>query len=219
DAVPGQYLRNNVVRDSLSRCVTIHGTDSLEISDTVCYNHLGHGIFLEDSAEQNNTIVRNLLIGTEHGMLLFTDRKEDWCDAPHQCNLLSSFWITHPNNVFRENVAAGSDGNGISFTFSDKPLGPSLQRQIDRGLYQYQNTRFMKVAHFSKNVMHSNRNHGLWFDSRLSYGFTEGNEFYPENAKAGFNFYSPRDPPNENGTSVETILDQLTMYKNIDRNA
>ncbi|GFO06520.1 transmembrane protein 2-like [Plakobranchus ocellatus] len=219
DDVPGQYIRNNVIRDSNSRCITIHGTDYLEVSNNVCLNHLGHGIFLEDSAEQNNTIHRNLVIGTQHGNLLYTDRHKDWCEIREYCNLLSSIWVSHPNNIVTENVAAGSDGYGITLTFSDRPLGLSLQRQKDRGLYQDRSTRYIKVKDFSKNVIHSNKKDGLWFDSRVSYGQTEDGVFIPENAKIGLNYYSPREPPNAEGQLVETLLEELTLYKNDERNS
>ncbi|GFS25367.1 transmembrane protein 2-like [Elysia marginata] len=219
DDVPGQYLRNNVIRDSNSRCVTIHGTDHLEVSNNVCVYHLGHGIFLEDSAEQNNTIHRNLIIGTQYGTLLFTDRDVDWCRERAFCGLLSSYWITHPRNFFTENVAAGSESFGMVLAFADRPLGPSFDRQVERGLYEEMSTRYTKVAQFSKNVMHSNKHGGLWFDNRLSYGQIDMHRFVPENGKLGLNQYTPREPNNINGTIVETYLSELTMYKNDERNS
>ena len=51
----------------------------MQVSGNVCYDHLGHGFFLEDSVEQNNTIDRNLGLGTRHGMLLMSDSTKDWC--------------------------------------------------------------------------------------------------------------------------------------------
>ncbi|GFO45232.1 transmembrane protein 2-like [Plakobranchus ocellatus] len=218
DSVQGQYVRNNVIRNSNSRCVTIHGTDYLEVSDNVCYMHLGHGIFLEDSAEQNNTIRRNLIIGTQYGTLLLTDRDANWCKDRDFCDLLSSIWITHPRNYFTENVAAGSDGFGIVLAFADRPLGPSYERMKNRGLYEEMSTRYMKVAEFSKNTMHSNKRGGLWFDNRLSYGQIDMHKYVPENGKLGLNQYTPRDPPTPNGTIIESILSELTLYKNEDRN-
>ncbi|RUS91901.1 hypothetical protein EGW08_000303, partial [Elysia chlorotica] len=85
DEVPGQYFKNNAIRDSFSRCITIHGTDNATVSDNVCLNHIGHGIFLEDSAERWNIIHRNLVIGTVHGTILLSDRKSDECADPDHC--------------------------------------------------------------------------------------------------------------------------------------
>ena len=45
----------------------------------MCYDHLGHGYFLEDSVEQNNIINRNLGLGTRNGMTLMSDSKKEWC--------------------------------------------------------------------------------------------------------------------------------------------
>ena len=49
------------------------------MSGIVCYEHLGHGFFLEDSAEQNNLLYGNLGIGTKSGTLLLSDSTTDWC--------------------------------------------------------------------------------------------------------------------------------------------
>ncbi|RUS75792.1 hypothetical protein EGW08_016453 [Elysia chlorotica] len=219
DDVPGQYLRDNVVRDSNSRCFTIHGTNYLDASGNVCLNHLGHGVFVEDSVEQNNTVRNNLVIGTTHGTLLMTDMSNEWCPDREYCGLLASYWITHPNNVFTDNVAAGSDGSGMVLSFADRPLGPSLQRMKDKGLYEEFSTRYTKIGEFARNTMHSNRVNGLWFDSRISSGEMDNNKFIPENAILGISMYSPRVPPNPRGRPVESVLSGLTMYKNEGRNS
>ncbi|GFO45238.1 transmembrane protein 2-like [Plakobranchus ocellatus] len=219
DEVHGQYLRNNVIRDSNSRCITIHGTDYLDVSGNVCLNHLGHGIFLEDSVEQFNTIRGNLVIGTTYGTLLFSDMNPSWCENRKICGGLSSYWITHPNNYFTDNVAAGCDVSGMVLSFADRPLGPSLQRSKDQGKFYEKRTRYMKVPEFARNVMHSNKNHGLWFDTRISSGEMDGKTFIPENGMMGMAMYSPRDPPIPTGEMVESVLSELTMYKNEERNA
>ena len=51
----------------------------VQVSDNVCYLHMGHGYFLEDAVEQNITLDRNLGVGTLHGSLLLSDRHQDWC--------------------------------------------------------------------------------------------------------------------------------------------
>ncbi|KAK3713284.1 hypothetical protein RRG08_043866 [Elysia crispata] len=219
DDVHGQYLRNNVVRDSNSRCFTIHGTNYLDASGNVCLNHLGHGVFLEDSVEQNNTIRHNLVIGTTYGTLLFTDMHSDWCPVKQFCGLLASYWITHPNNAFTDNAAAGSDGSGMVLTFSDRPLGPSLMRMKAKGLVREFSTRYMKVGEFARNAMHSNHLSGLWFDSRISSGEMSNNQFIPQNAIMGLSKYSPRDRADPKGRLVESVLSDLTMYKNEERNS
>ncbi|RUS68707.1 hypothetical protein EGW08_023530, partial [Elysia chlorotica] len=111
DDVSGMYVKQVSVVDSLSRCVTIHTSDGLEVAEMVCYMHLGHGIFMEDSAEQNNYIHHNLVLGTVAGTLTASDMPREWCpyEGKDVCNMLASYWITHPNNILTDNVAAGCD--------------------------------------------------------------------------------------------------------------
>ena len=58
--VSGQYFRNSSVWRTFNRCVTVHGTDNALVQNNVCYDHTGHGYFLEDGAETGNTIEGNL---------------------------------------------------------------------------------------------------------------------------------------------------------------
>ncbi|GFR70414.1 transmembrane protein 2-like [Elysia marginata] len=216
DDVTGMYVKQVSVYDSLSRCVTIHGSDNLEVSEMVCYLHLGHGIFLEDGAEQNNYIHHNLVLGTVAGTLTPSDMPRAWCPyyGKDACNMLASYWITHPNNIVTDNVAAGCDTQGFAYSFSDVPLGMSYERYIERGLLQPNSTRYMRVTKFDNNVMHSNKKSGLWFDDRLSAGEVVEGEYVGEGGRAGISLYSARDPPNENGTRIMTTFSNLTFYKN-----
>src|SRR5690606_35956004 len=61
----GQYIRNASIHDTYSRCVTVHGTDNLQIENNVTYNNVGHCFFLEDGIETGNQFVRNLAILTK----------------------------------------------------------------------------------------------------------------------------------------------------------
>ncbi|KAK3792936.1 hypothetical protein RRG08_064199, partial [Elysia crispata] len=216
DDVSGMYVKQVSVYDSMSRCVTIHTSDGLEVAEMVCYLHLGHGIFLEDSAEQNNYIHHNLVLGTMAGTLTASDMPRTWCpyEGKDACNMLASYWITHPNNIVTDNVAAGSDTQGIAYSFSDVPMGPGYDRYVERGILQPNSTRYMKVTKFENNVMHSNLKSGLWFDDRLSTGEMVEGEYVGESGRAGISLYSAREPPTENGTRIMTTFSGLTFYKN-----
>ncbi|XP_046581662.1 cell surface hyaluronidase-like [Haliotis rubra] len=221
DDVNGTWVRSNSVHHSLARCVTIHGTDGLEVSDNACYDHLGHGYFLEDSVEQYNILDGNIVIGTKHGTHIMTDMKNSWCSKTlaSKCNSLSTFWITHFNNYVRNNVAAGSDNAGFWFNYADRPLGPSAARQAEKlannqpGVTEFQ-TRHTPILEFDNNVAHSNYERGLMFDSKISYGKMYHNTFIPENARFGSNEYDPREPNTPEGTPVTTTIKRLTVYKN-----
>ena len=67
------------MRDVIIAGVCRHVMLSLQVSGNVCYDHLGHGYFLEDSVEQNNVINGNLGLGTRHGMTLMSDSLREWC--------------------------------------------------------------------------------------------------------------------------------------------
>src|SRR5215203_2727899 len=61
----GQYIKNASIHDTYNRCVTVHGTNNLQIENNVTYNTVGHCFFLEDGIETGNQFVRNLGIMTK----------------------------------------------------------------------------------------------------------------------------------------------------------
>ena len=61
----GQYIRNAAIHDTYSRCVTVHGTNNLQIENNVTYNNVGHCFFLEDGIEHGNQFIHNLAIQTK----------------------------------------------------------------------------------------------------------------------------------------------------------
>ena len=40
------FVRSNTIRDTFSRCVTIHGTSGVRVEDNVAVDHFGHCYFL-----------------------------------------------------------------------------------------------------------------------------------------------------------------------------
>ncbi len=147
----GQYFRDSVVRHSFNRAVTIHGTESTLVENNFCYDHIGHGIFLEDGSERFNVIRRNVValskkpvVGEE---ILETDNGFDAL----QNRSPSSFWITNPNNTFTDNVAAGTEGTGYWFAFPQKPLNQSLTHPRFAGLEPYK----QPLGAFARNTAHS----------------------------------------------------------------
>jgi hypothetical protein len=46
---------------------------------------------------------------------------------------VSSFWITNPDNIYRDNVAAGSDSTGFWFAFPEHPTGKFEGTEISKG--------------------------------------------------------------------------------------
>ncbi len=118
----GQYFKNNSVHKSYNRAITIHGTDYTLVENNFCYDHLGHGLFLEDGGERFNVIRKNVVLLTKR-----PTAAQALTPSDHELNQVqnrtpSSFWITNPNNIFEDNVAAGTHGTGFWFAMPESPL-------------------------------------------------------------------------------------------------
>ena len=59
--------------------MTIHQTNDVTVRDVVGYNTYGHGFFIEDGVEENNTFDHNLGILVKPGIVLPTDRHDESC--------------------------------------------------------------------------------------------------------------------------------------------
>lgn len=125
--VDGQFLRNSSVHESFNRCVVIHSTHGAEVDGNVCFDHFGHGFFLEEGHEQRNVITNNIgirskkvaqdraLLSTE-----FNTMPADRFPGP------ATYWIPHPNNTITDNVAIGSEGSGFWMAFRDRLVCDSV---------------------------------------------------------------------------------------------
>ena len=65
DNASGQYIKNVSVHHSFQRCFTIHATSNLDVKDNSCFDHFGHGLFLEEGSEMGNTFDHNIVAGTK----------------------------------------------------------------------------------------------------------------------------------------------------------
>ena len=114
----------------------------LTVSYNVAYNNMGHAIFIEDAIETKNLIEYNLVVDTRRSpSLLNTDMTP------------ASFWITHPDNIFRGNHAAGSDRYSYWFDLQVHSINGSFDASIC--------PENSKLGEFIDNVAHSNGRYGL----------------------------------------------------------
>ena len=212
----GQYIRNASIHDTYSRCVTVHGTNNLRVENNVTYNTVGHCFFLEDAVETGNQFIRNLGIQTKchptlpcvptnlgpggtnagpagqtgHPVLLPSD------------NTASTFWITNPDNIYRDNVAAGSDQTGFWFALPEHAIGQFLGTPTEASTWP----RRMPVREFSGNTAHSNFD-GFMFDR----GPRPDNTF----SVGGSNYHVARaDPSDPNSEALVSHFANFTGYKN-----
>ncbi len=173
----GQYLRNSSIHRSYNRAITIHGSQLVRVEGNVAFDHVGHGIFLEDGSEHSNQINYNLVLGTikpsPADALLPTDHEH----AEFQNRSPASFWITNPNNTMIGNVAAGTVdgslagatcGTGFWFALPANVLGLSSLDARFAGIRPNKEA----LGRFEGNVAHSNRtgmdtNDGIDTNDRL----------------------------------------------------
>ncbi len=225
DGGQGQYIKNSAIHDSYNRCVTVHGTNFLHVENNVTYNTVGHCFFLEDGAEHGNQFVHNLAIqikchtskacmptnlapnGEHMGSNPLNRATYRAASMSGKDTLLPSdntvaaYWITNPDNVFIDNVAAGSDENGFWWSLPEHPQGKFEGTEISEATWP----RRTRMAEFRGNVAHSN------FD-----GFMLDRNINRENVfgLAGPSHIAKENPADENSKSVESLLADLTAYKN-----
>ncbi len=211
--VTGQYIRNSAIYDTYNRCVTIHGTDNLRVENNVTYNTVGHCFFMEDGIETGNQVIRNLGIQTkchptlpcEPTNLVLQYQSTEGQRSPHVLipsdNTVSTFWITNPDNIYRDNVAAGSDQIGFWMAFPTHPTGAFEGTEIAANTWPGRT----KIREFSGNVAHSNFD-GLMLDRGPNAEGTFG--------IAGPNLISYADPTDTSSGLVVSVFDDFTGYKN-----
>src|ERR1700680_1597401 len=211
-----QYIKNSAIHDTYSRCVTVHGTNFLDIENNVTYNNIGHCFFLEDAVEHGNQFVHNLGILTKchpdapcvaTNLAPFGQGSASNFDTAAQNakdilipsdNTASTFWITNPDNIYRDNAAAGSDATGFWFALPEHPTGKFEGTEISSKTWP----RRTRVREFKGNTAHSN------FD-----GFMSDRGPRPDGHFAVGGHISLANPADANGPQVESVIEDFTSYK------
>src|SRR6187431_1375478 len=221
----GQYIKNAAIHDTYNRCVTVHGTNFLRVENNVTYNTVGHCFFLEDGAEHGNRFVHNLAIQIKchtskpcaptnlaangenmgsNSLNRATYRADSMSGKDTLLpsdNTVTAYWITNPDNVFIDNVAAGSDENGFWWSLPEHPQGKFEGTEISKNTWP----RRTRMAEFRGNVAHSNFD-GFMLDRNINLEGVFG--------LAGPSHVAKENPADENSKSVESLLQDLTAYKN-----
>ncbi len=147
----GQYFKNSSVHRSFNRAITIHGTSYVNVENNFFYDHIGHGVFLEDGSERFNTIKNNVVLLSKRPKI-----GEELTPSDNELNEVqnrtpSSYWITNPNNIFEGNVAAGTEGTGYWFALPKSPMGDSAEDPRYNGMEPYKEP----LGLFKNNKAHS----------------------------------------------------------------
>ncbi len=212
----GQYIKNAAIHDTFNRCVTVHGTHNLRVENNVTYNTVGHCFFVEDGIETGNQFVRNLGIQTKcHPTLPCVPTNLAAAGEPRtgtngqqskdvllpSDNTVSTFWITNPDNTYRDNVAAGSDANGFWMSLPEHPNGQFDGTEISKTIWP----RRTPFREFKGNVAHSNYD-GFMFDRNIA-----ANNTFGVTGSSHTGLENPADP---NSKALESVFEDLTSYKN-----
>jgi cell migration-inducing and hyaluronan-binding protein len=212
----GQYIKNASIHDTYNRCVTVHGTNDVRVENNVTYNTVGHCFFLEDGIEQGNQFVHNLAIQTKchtsnpcvpttlaaSGESIARKNGQQSKDVllPSD-NTVASYWITNPNNTYRDNVAAGSDSNGFWMSLPEHPNGAFEGTDIAKATWP----RNMSIREFKGNTAHSNYD-AFMMDRNIAANNTFG--------VTGNMHIARENPTDSRSRIVETVFEDLTAYKN-----
>jgi cell migration-inducing and hyaluronan-binding protein len=195
----------------------------------VTYNTVGHCFFLEDGIEHGNEFVKNLAIQTKchtskpcvptvlaasgeafgqnaqaartSGQVAVANGNPDADVLLPSDNTVASFWITNPDNTFRDNVAAGSDVNGFWMSLPEHPNGQFEGTEISKNTWP----RRTPIREFKGNVAHSNYD-SFMFDRHINANNTFG--------VTGDSHWARENPADANSKALETLIEDLTSYKN-----
>jgi cell migration-inducing and hyaluronan-binding protein len=126
----GTFVRDSSIHDSMTRWIVLHGTQDVTLARNVGYKSIGHGFYLEDGTEINNTLIANLGIFARAavanaqnprkvpGILAAPDLHETVgenfpfrSDYDHP----TVFWIMNGWNDFQDNMAAGAGTCGVCY--------------------------------------------------------------------------------------------------------
>ena len=196
DGARGSYIKNSAIHHLFSRCVTIHGSHGVNVESNVAYDTTGHCYFLEDGNEIDNVLKNNLGLVTRKPAQNVSLLRSD-----HESQGPTTYWITHPDNTFVGNVAAGSEGSGFWYSLPEQPTGAS------QGLVEMFN-RTVPLKTFKGNTAHSNSKDGLHID--------RGPSGHPDGRLQG-GAYRPRTDPDDGDTFVTATFENFTGYKNRNR--
>ena len=114
---------------------------------------------------------------------------------------MSTFWITNPDNIYRDNVAAGSDANGFWMSLPEHPNGQFEGTEISKATWP----RRTPFREFKGNVAHSNYD-GFMFDRNIA-----PNNTFSVTGSSHTGLENPADP---NSKALESVFEDLTAYKN-----
>ena len=176
----GQYIRNAAIHDTYNRCVTVHGTQRPAGREQRDLQHRGP-LLLHGRRHRARQPVRAQPRDPDQVPYDQALRADQPLRRPDEAtpartngqtskdvlmpsdNTVASFWITNPDNIYRDNVAAGSDSNGFWMSLPEHPNGQFDGTEISKATWP----RRTQLREFKGNVAHSNYD-GFMFDRNIT---------------------------------------------------
>jgi len=129
DACKDCYFRDSSVHRSYYRCISVHGTNGMLVSENVAYDVTGYCYYLEDGVEEDNTISFNLaafihMIGTPsrgNGQRTPIVKESEEITLPADVTA-AGYYITNLRNNIIGNAASGGWA-GFAFPVLLSPIG------------------------------------------------------------------------------------------------
>ena len=121
------FVKDSSISESMTRWVTIHGTQNALIARNVGWKSIGHGFYIEDGTETDNKIYANLGVlaragidNTQNprkapGILANVDVAVNIDPYNSDWQHPSIFWIMNGWNDFQYNMAAGAASCGLCY--------------------------------------------------------------------------------------------------------
>ncbi len=138
---PKTFIKDNSIHDSMTRWITLHGTQGVTLARNVGFMSIGHGFYLEDGTETDNKLYSNIGILARAaiknkqnprevpGILAYTANKIGaTTDVPFRSDYIQPtvFWIMNGWNDFEYNMAAGANACGVCYWWLPAQVsGPS----------------------------------------------------------------------------------------------
>ena len=199
----GQFLTGSSIHHSFNRCVTVHGSNGVFVQNNVAFDAPGHCYFLEDGIEIDNVFEANLGLSVHKP-------EEEHALLPSDLDFRgpATYWITHPDNTFKNNVAAGSQGSGFWIALPEHPTGPSATDTVW--------PQYTPLTLFEGNVAHSTQSDGLHLDGGPQADGTVATSYYrpskdPSAVETSYGYTRNTSDP------VTATLKDFTAYKNRNR--
>ncbi len=153
---PNTFVTDSSINESMTRWITVHGTQNLTLARNVGYLSIGHGFYLENAVETDNKFYSNLGIFARAavtnaqnprnvpGILASPDDTPGGAGLPYGTDkdTPSVFWITNGWNDFQGNMAAGAGLCGLCYwQIPATIMGPALSQTWESYASEQTSTR------------------------------------------------------------------------------